>query len=76
MFITHFIALFILFVCTDCDSAKSLLLCDVLAACERYHALPPFSIVPSASQMVMVSDLLDAIACEMQPVSSISLDDS
>lgn len=56
--------------CADCDSPKSLLLYDVLAACERYHGLPPFSVAPTASQLMMVSDLLDAIAYEMRPISS------
>lgn len=53
--------------CADCDSQKSLLLCEVLAACERYHRLPPYSVAPNASQIAMISDLLDAIACEVRP---------
>jgi len=56
--------------CADCDSRKSLLLCEVLAACERYHGLLPYSVAPTASQVVMISDLLDAIAYELLPVSS------
>jgi len=64
------LTLLMLFVCADCDSPKSLLLCEVLASFERYHGLPPFSMASSASQIEMISDLLDAIAFEVKPAVS------
>merc|ERR1711934_895609 len=59
-----------LLVYADCDSPKSLLLCEVLAACERYHGLSPFSVASNVSPLGMVSDLLDALVCEVRPVPS------